>query len=136
MLQKKTGEADARIGKRLRAVRMLRRFSQEKLADLLGITFQQVQKYEKGANRISASRLIQASDVLGVPLEQLTGSTYEPGTGEALLDPLLDNAEAVHLLDAYRQLKNRVARKALIDLAHALVQAERTGGPDEVSIAS
>jgi transcriptional regulator with XRE-family HTH domain len=125
MLQKKTGEADARIGMRLRAFRMLRGFSQEKLADLLGVTFQQVQKYEKGTNRISASRLLQACEALDVSLDQVTGSFLEARPGDTSLEPLLNAPDAIHLLNAYCQLNSVVSRKALVDLAHALVLAEK-----------
>jgi transcriptional regulator with XRE-family HTH domain len=60
---------DRHVGNRVRMRRLLVGMSQEKLGELLGITFQQVQKYEKGSNRVSASRLYQISHVLGVPVQ-------------------------------------------------------------------
>jgi transcriptional regulator with XRE-family HTH domain len=60
---------DRHVGNRVRMRRLLVGISQEKLGELLGITFQQVQKYEKGSNRVSASRLYQISRVLGVPVQ-------------------------------------------------------------------
>ena len=60
---------DRHVGNRVRMRRLLVGMSQEKLGELLGITFQQVQKYEKGSNRVSASRLFQISRVLGVPVQ-------------------------------------------------------------------
>jgi transcriptional regulator with XRE-family HTH domain len=60
---------DRHVGNRVRMRRLLVGMSQEKLGELLGITFQQVQKYEKGSNRVSASRLYQVSRVLGVPVQ-------------------------------------------------------------------
>lgn len=60
---------DRHVGNRVRMRRLLVAMSQEKLGELLGITFQQVQKYEKGSNRVSASRLYQISRVLGVPVQ-------------------------------------------------------------------
>lgn len=60
---------DRHVGNRVRMRRLLVGMSQEKLGELLGITFQQVQKYEKGSNRVSASRLYQISRVLGVPVQ-------------------------------------------------------------------
>lgn len=59
---------DRHVGKRLRVRRALLGMSQEKLADAIGLTFQQIQKYERGTNRISASRLYQFSQILGVPV--------------------------------------------------------------------
>ncbi|MFN3701260.1 MAG: helix-turn-helix domain-containing protein [Alphaproteobacteria bacterium] len=76
MTQKKKGTAepvDKHVGSRLRIRRSLLGLSQEKLADKVGITFQQVQKYERGTNRISSSRLYQFSKILGVPVEYFFG---------------------------------------------------------------
>jgi transcriptional regulator with XRE-family HTH domain len=120
MSQKKTGEADQRIGERIRAFRLLRGMSQEGLAERLGVTFQQVQKYEKGANRISASRLIHAAEVLEVSLDQLTGRSSEHPGRSAILDAALDGADAARLLRAYRVIENPVAKRALVDIAQLL----------------
>ena len=67
--------ADVQIGNRIRAARMRAGLSQEKLGEALGITFQQVQKYEKGVNRCSGSRLIAMADALSVPASDLLGET-------------------------------------------------------------
>jgi transcriptional regulator with XRE-family HTH domain len=64
-------KVDQRVGENVRRIRILRRLSQEKLALTVGVTFQQIQKYEKGINRISASRLVQFSIVLSCSLEDL-----------------------------------------------------------------
>lgn len=75
---------DAHVGKRIRLLRGLRKFSQEKLAKALGITFQQVQKYERGANRVGAGRLYELAQVLEVPVgfffDELDGFT-SPAAG-------------------------------------------------------
>ena len=68
MLKKVPNPIDRHVGSRVRMRRMLAGISQEKLGDALGLTFQQVQKYEKGSNRISASRLQQIAKMLGVPV--------------------------------------------------------------------
>jgi transcriptional regulator with XRE-family HTH domain len=65
--QKAPNPIDVHVGARLRMRRLMLGMSQEKLGDALGLTFQQVQKYEKGTNRISASRLLQVAEVLNVP---------------------------------------------------------------------
>ena len=76
---------DVHVGSRIRMRRQLIGMSQEKLGELLGITFQQVQKYEKGANRISASRLYFTAKILGVPVqfffEELPGIEEHGGMG-------------------------------------------------------
>ena len=71
-MRRSPNPVDKHVGSRIRTRRLLVGLSQEKLGEGLGITFQQVQKYERGANRISASRLQQASRVLGVPIEYST----------------------------------------------------------------
>src|SRR5215212_3898042 len=68
MATKAPNPTDRHVGSRVRMRRMMLSMSQEKLGDALGLTFQQVQKYEKGTNRIGASRLQQISNVLGVPV--------------------------------------------------------------------
>ena len=67
--KKQANPIDAQVGNRVRIRRMLIGMSQEKLGDLLGLTFQQVQKYEKGVNRIGAGRLYEISRILGVPID-------------------------------------------------------------------
>ena len=73
---------DIHVGSRLHMCRLMLNLSQEKLGKALGITFQQVQKYEKGVNRMGSSRLQQAADILGVTVpfffEGATGGTYKP----------------------------------------------------------
>src|ERR1700759_4282435 len=67
--KKQANPVDAQVGNRVRIRRMLIGMSQEKLGDLLGLTFQQVQKYEKGVNRIGAGRLYEIARILGVPID-------------------------------------------------------------------
>src|ERR1700742_3274498 len=67
--KKQANPIDAQLGNRVRIRRMLIGMSQERLGDLLGLTFQQVQKYEKGVNRIGAGRLFEVSRILGVPID-------------------------------------------------------------------
>src|ERR1700677_4898264 len=69
MPKKQANPIDAQVGNRVRIKRMLIGMSQEKLGDMLGLTFQQVQKYEKGVNRIGAGRLYEISRILGVPID-------------------------------------------------------------------
>ena len=92
---KRTTELDRAIGLRLRSLRMRRNLSQGDLAAKLGVSFQQVQKYEKGTNRLSGSRLVAVCEVLHVKPEVILGN----GTGvfsdsPDLLEPLRDNQTA------------------------------------------
>jgi transcriptional regulator with XRE-family HTH domain len=114
--------------------------SQEKLGDALGLTFQQVQKYEKGTNRISASRLQQIAQVLGVTIDFLYGelskSESQPGFGEgasAGYDAELLTSDSLKLLRAYREIKDRKVRRRLVDLAQALAGEPAADVPDERS---
>ncbi|MCX5495764.1 helix-turn-helix transcriptional regulator [Kaistia dalseonensis] len=80
MIQKTIDPIDIEVGRRVRLQRMSIGMSQEKLGDELGITFQQIQKYEKGTNRISASRLVRMATVLGVPAAALLPTDDVPAT--------------------------------------------------------
>jgi transcriptional regulator with XRE-family HTH domain len=128
-MKKSPNPVDKHVGSRMRTRRLLAGMSQEKLGEALGITFQQIQKYEKGTNRISASRLQQVSRVLGVPVEyfyeggpQLEGP--QPGFSDSaasdyVSDFLLTN-EGVQLMRAFLRIKDAAVRRRVIDLIDAL----------------
>jgi transcriptional regulator with XRE-family HTH domain len=109
--------------------RQLISMSQEKLGELLGITFQQVQKYEKGSNRISASRLFYAAKILGVPVqaffEDLPGTEGDTGfsetNGESSVMSSMMNADGIKLAKAFRDADNSTKRKLIATLARAIV---------------
>jgi transcriptional regulator with XRE-family HTH domain len=73
---RKANDRDAYIGLKLKARRLVRNLTQEQLAEKLSITFQQIQKYEKGTNRVSASRLFEVAEVLAVPLNYFFDESY------------------------------------------------------------
>jgi transcriptional regulator with XRE-family HTH domain len=108
--------------------RMLIGMSQEKLGDALGLTFQQVQKYEKGTNRISASRLQHIARVLGVSIDFLYGGDaaktepVAPAFAEAApgYDADLLTSDSLKLLRAYREIKDTKVRRRLVELAQAM----------------
>jgi len=122
---------DAHVGARIRMRRQLVNMSQERLGELLGITFQQVQKYEKGSNRISASRLFYASKTLGVPVQfffdglpgaEDAGGLQEGGGDEfsaALMSP-----EGVQLAKAFKSADTTTKRKLIASLARLIVDSE------------
>jgi transcriptional regulator with XRE-family HTH domain len=120
---------DVHVGSRIRMRRQIVSMSQEKLGELLGITFQQVQKYEKGSNRISASRLFYAAKILGVPVqaffEDLPGSENDTGFNESneqnsVMSSLM-NAEGIQLAKAFRDADNTTKRKLIATLARCIV---------------
>ena len=116
---------DAHVGARVRLKRMLMGMSQERLGELLGVTFQQVQKYEKGANRIGASRLYEISRVLEVPVQYFFNdmpesiSSGSPGFSEdaAAFDasPIM-NSENVNLFKANDAIKSASIRRKVLEL--------------------
>jgi transcriptional regulator with XRE-family HTH domain len=120
---------DVHVGSRIRMRRQIVSMSQEKLGEMLGITFQQVQKYEKGSNRISASRLYYAAKILGVPVqaffEDLPGSENDKGLSESseqnsVMSSLM-NAEGIQLAKAFRDADNTTKRKLIATLARCIV---------------
>jgi transcriptional regulator with XRE-family HTH domain len=122
-------DVDARIGARIRARRMLLGINQTELGRSSGVTFQQIQKYEKGTNRITASRLHEIADTLDVPI----GFFFEgvPGRkavrdGSADLASLLAAPEAIALLKSFRDIADAKVRQGLVALAKQL--AKRKGG--------
>lgn len=120
---------DISVGGRLRQRRTLLGMSQEKLGRAVGLTFQQIQKYERGVNRIGASRLLQLSRVLGVPIAYFFDEVpppkgratqqSTPANGMLDGDPLA-RRETMELVRAYYAISNPYVRKRVLDLVRAL----------------
>ena len=120
---------DAEVGRRVRSRRLECRLSQTELADRIGVTFQQVQKYEKGTNRIGASRLQQISHALQVPIsfffEELpvaTRSTVEPGLSPSMLTGFLATTEGLALVDGFMKIRNGKVRRRIVDLVERIAE--------------
>ena len=111
---------DVLVGSRVRAARTACGMSQAALADRLGITFQQVQKYERGANRISASKLIEIARAVGLAPAELLRDLGE--TSAQLAEPAPQAPGSQDLLAAYQRLRPPV-RRALLTLARDLANA-------------
>jgi transcriptional regulator with XRE-family HTH domain len=119
---------DRHVGSRVRMRRMLIGMSQEKLGEALGLTFQQVQKYEKGTNRIGASRLHRIASVLGVPIEFFyegaPHSSAQAGFAESpaatYVSDFLSTAEGVQLVKAFLEIKDAKVRRKLVELITSL----------------
>jgi transcriptional regulator with XRE-family HTH domain len=113
---------DAQIGSRIRLMRALVGISQEKLGHLLGLTFQQIQKYEKGTNRISAGRLSEVARVLSVPIssfyEGLSEHTSDTPTNISLMQSL--SGQELQLSLAFARIKDATLRKHLLGLVETL----------------
>ncbi len=121
---------DVLVGQNIRICRLQQRFSQTELGRRIGVTFQQVQKYEKGANRVGASRLSQIADVLGVPLLALfDGSATATHHAEAEDTPraLLANPHSLRLLQGFDKIGSDAARAALLQLVDALADEPASG---------
>ena len=132
----KPNPIDIHVGTRVRLRRTLLGMSQEKLGDALGLTFQHVQKYERGANRIGASRLYDLSRVLDVPVSfffddikaetieasQAEPSRHEPAGGGYEPDPMM-RRETLELVRAYYRIPDAQIRRRLFDLTKAIANA-------------
>ena len=121
---------DRHVGARVRMRRLLVSMSQERLGESLGITFQQIQKYEKGANRIGASRLQHISKILGVPVEFFFDGAPSGEIGLAtgfgdmpqpnFVSDFMATSEGVQLTRAFVKISDAQVRRRLIDLVEAL----------------
>jgi transcriptional regulator with XRE-family HTH domain len=131
----KPNPIDIHVGSRIRLRRNMLALSQEKLGEAIGLTFQQVQKYERGANRVGASRLHELSRVLDVPVSfffddmdpvrapAIPGGFAEPPAEDFDADPLRKR-ETLELVSAYYQIEDPVLRRRLFDLLKAMAVAE------------
>lgn len=111
---------DALVGQRIRARRQSLKLTQTQLADSIGVTFQQVQKYENGANRVSAARLWAISEVLEVPISFFfEGANSEGADGDAAAQRRADafsNRDAIELMDLYASLPEQQRAAVLLFL--------------------
>lgn len=127
MSVKNPNPIDRHVGMRVRMRRMMLGISQEKLGERLGLTFQQVQKYEKGVNRIGASRLMQMSGILGVPVSFFfEDAPNETEMAEDLLPTpgaLLIVPGAIQLLQAYALIEDPAVRRSLLTIAESIARA-------------
>jgi transcriptional regulator with XRE-family HTH domain len=121
---------DAEIAKRVRALRLQRGMSQTALGNALGVTFQQVQKYEKSRNRISAGRLQKIAEIFDVPVAFFyTGveAPFDKPDSESVEDfDFLQSRESVRLVRAYSRIKDGEVRLQLLKLAESLAGPDRS----------
>ena len=137
--EKRPHPIDIHVGGRVRLRRTMLGMSQDKLAESLGLTFQQIQKYEKGVNRIGASRVFEISRILGVPIQFFyddydvdTGRSYGfaesgPDDGAAMME-LLNSPEGVQLCKHFASITDPKIRKRVLELVKSLSDGEGGGG--------
>jgi transcriptional regulator with XRE-family HTH domain len=138
LAKKQPSAVDGHVGSRVRLRRMLIGMSQEKLGELLGLTFQQVQKYEKGANRIGASRLYDISTILGVPVSYFFddlssehgvkranghGAPADVDAGPYMME-FVSSAEGFQLVRAFTKITDPRVRKRMLELVKSLTGEE------------
>jgi transcriptional regulator with XRE-family HTH domain len=134
--KKAPSPTDKHVGRRVRMRRMMLAMSQEKLGAALGLTFQQVQKYENGTNRMGASRLQQMSDILQVPVEFFfegaPNASAPHGSGSALsvaqIDDFVSNSDGLRLIGAFMRIDNAAMRRRIVMLVQEIAGDDATRG--------
>jgi transcriptional regulator with XRE-family HTH domain len=135
MAKKAPNPTDKHVGSKVRMRRMMLGMSQEKLGDALGLTFQQVQKYEKGANRIGASRLQQIAHILQVPVSfffdgapnvpGLQPSGFAEAPSPAYVSDFLATSDGLALTKAFMGIKNAKLRRRIVDLVEQIAGEDK-----------
>ncbi len=134
-MQRSPNPVDLHVGGRVRMRRKMLGVSQERLADALGLTFQQVQKYERGANRVSASKLYEIARFLSAPIsyffEGLSDPTAAGAPGhddasEQFVHDFLMTSEGLELAAAFPKIRRSRLRRRVLDLVRALSEDEET----------
>jgi transcriptional regulator with XRE-family HTH domain len=133
MSTKAPNPVDKYVGSRVRMRRIMLGMSQEKLGEALGLTFQQVQKYEKGTNRVGASRIQQIAEILQVPVSFLfeggpTGLVKADGSTEAAspsyVSDFLATTEGLSLTRAFTRISDAKLRRSIVDLVEHIAAHE------------
>jgi transcriptional regulator with XRE-family HTH domain len=129
MAKKSPDPVDVEVGRRIRIQRISRGISQTELGEKIGVTFQQVQKYEKGVNRVGAGRLTRIAKVLGVSVGTLFGATGSAAEGAATEAGRLDLEYlvvpgALRLLRAYGQIREAVVRRTIVTFVEKIAAGD------------
>ncbi len=132
MSTKAPNPVDKYVGSRVRMRRIMLGMSQEKLGEALGLTFQQIQKYEKGTNRVGASRLQQISEVLQVPVSFLfeggpsgaRGDLSAESASPAYIADFLATSEGLALTRAFTRITDSKLRRSIVDLVEQIASRE------------
>ena len=120
--QRSAGKLDVELGKRIRLRRVEQHISQTELGDKLGVSFQQVQKYEKGVNRVGAARLQQIATALDVPITFFYSGDGKAREVESLL--FIDSSFSLRLLRAYSKMKDQAVQRQFVSLIESIAANE------------
>src|SRR3954462_13876528 len=120
---KSTTSHDVEVGQRIRARRMAKGMSQTELGALLGVTFQQVQKYEKGVNRVGAGRLVRVAEALDVPVSFFFGATDIGSNDTRVILGFLDTAYSLRLLRAFSRIPQANVQRSIVELVESIAPA-------------
>lgn len=131
-MERKREPYEVQIGHRVRALRVARRLSQAQVGQALGVSCQQVQKYEKGKNRVSAGRLQRIAEVLEVPVTSLFGRQQKKLAQTDRTFEFLGETGAIRLLQAYAHIRNAGVRRGLVRVARQI--AAGTMGPRHIPL--
>jgi transcriptional regulator with XRE-family HTH domain len=127
MSPKQPDNVDRLVGRNIRIQRLAKGLSQTELANELGVTFQQVQKYEKGVNRIGCGRLYQIGSVLGVHITDFFEGSgkQKPSTSQAhSVRDLISEPQSFHLVQAFSEISDRRVRSSVVDLVKKIARAQ------------
>jgi transcriptional regulator with XRE-family HTH domain len=119
---RKPSPVDVAVGRNVRSWRMARGMSQKQLGNRLGVSFQQLQKYEAGRNRIPTGRLVKAAATLGVPISALFEGTGRDDPSQSVL-ALISDSRSFRLAHAFAAIKHRTARLSLVNLVENIAAA-------------
>jgi len=125
MPKKKPNQIDILVGRNVRLYRLNAKLSQTALGERIGVTFQQVQKYERGSNRVGASRLTQIATALGVPITAFFEGIKHSPTAEATADMPLDliaDAQALKLAKAFAEISDVALRRTIVQFVRQIAQ--------------
>jgi transcriptional regulator with XRE-family HTH domain len=125
MAQRSSTPADREIGRRVKVRRLDLGISQTTVAEALGLTFQQVQKYEKGTNRISAARLKRLAEILDVSISYFYDDKLSGSKKKQTTFALLDTAYSLRLMRAFTRIKDRRIQLRTVELVEGIADADR-----------
>ena len=123
MTNKRPEPVDIEVGRRVRTFRLEKGISQEQLGTQLGLTFQQVQKYEKGTNRIGAGRLQHIANILEIPVTEFFASRSAGKTAPTQIFELLNSAASLRLLRAFARIRKPELREVVVDLVVKIAES-------------
>lgn len=138
-LEKAPNPVDVHVGARVKLRRMMAGMSQERLGEHLGLTFQQIQKYEKGANRIGASRLYAIAQILDTPVQfffdEMPAAPAPDGSGEKMVSVsgFVSTNEGLELNLAFARIRDPATRRHLADLVRSVADGAALASEDEAS---